>query len=178
MNPLTSVPAQIIAGDSYEIKLGYTDYPSTTWTGNLLLRGPASASVTATATGTDFLFTLATTDTNIASGSYAYAVQVSSGSARHTVAQGYTTVLVNLASATTNTSHQETMIAAIEAVLEGRIDDGTDSISINGRSLSYIPLPELRELRAAYYKELAAIKGNPAMTARKVIPITFPGYYA
>ena len=174
METLTTVPSQIIAGDSYNIQLTVANYPVADYTGSLTFVGYTSASVTASAgTGPeDFLFSLTSTLTNITSGTYSYYVQMTSGSERNTVIGGYTNVIGNPALQTTNVSHQEIMLNAIQLVIEGRADDGIQEMTINGRTLKYIPLNELMALRAQYLKELNIMRGG-ASTARKVIPITF-----
>jgi hypothetical protein len=172
MTALTAMPSTIISGDSYEVQFSYTDYPATLWTGYLLLRGYSSASVTASASGTDYLCDLASSiTTGLLPGMYTYALQAASGSARTTLVQGYTTVIANLTASTTTILHQEVMIRAIEAVLEDRVDDSVASMSINGRSLQYIPVPELLALRAQYYKELYVIKGGNSQYPRRIVPI-------
>jgi len=48
-------------------------------------------------------------------------------------------------------THAQTMLAAIEAVLEGRITADIEQYSIAGRSITKIPIAELLKLRS-YYK--------------------------
>mgnify|MGYP003649210617 FL=1 len=45
------------------------------------------------------------------------------------------------------------MVEKIEAILEGRADADVSSYSINGRSLTKIPIPELMEFRRSYKTE-------------------------
>lgn len=56
-------------------------------------------------------------------------------------------------------SHATTMLAAIEAVLEGRIDSDVESYQIAGRQITKIPFSELREMRD-YYKSEASREKN------------------
>lgn len=174
METLTTVPSQIIAGDSYLIQFTVANYPVADYTGSLTFIGFTSASVTASAgTGTeDFLFSLSSTLTNLTSGTYNYYVQMTSGSDRSTVITGYTNIIGNPAYQTTNVSHQEIMLNAIQLVLEGRADDGILEMTINGRTLKYIPINELMAIRVQYLKELNVMRAG-ASSARKVIPITF-----
>lgn len=67
-------------------------------------------------------------------------------------------------------THAETMLAKIEAVLEGRLDSDVESYTIAGRQITKIPVTELLALRDTYRaernNELAAEKisegdGNP-----------------
>lgn len=50
-------------------------------------------------------------------------------------------------------THAETMLAKIEAVLEGRIDSDVESYSIAGRQITKIPVNELLVLRDKYRAE-------------------------
>jgi hypothetical protein len=57
-------------------------------------------------------------------------------------------------------SHAEVMLAKIKSVLEGRADNDIDSYSIAGRSLSRIPLSELRAHRDYYMGEVRRTGGT------------------
>lgn len=52
-------------------------------------------------------------------------------------------------------SHATTMLAAIEAVLEGRITSDIEQYSIAGRQITKIPITELLVLRDRYKAEVA-----------------------
>lgn len=67
-------------------------------------------------------------------------------------------------------THAETMLSAIEAVLEGRITADVEAYSIAGRQITKIPMAELLTLRDKYKAEvnseaaaasIAAGTGNP-----------------
>ena len=45
------------------------------------------------------------------------------------------------------------MVEKIESILEGRADNDVNSYSINGRSLTKIPVTELMQFRAHYRAE-------------------------
>jgi len=51
-------------------------------------------------------------------------------------------------------SHAKTMLDAIEAVLEGRIDSDVESYSIAGRQITKIPITELLTIREKYKAEV------------------------
>lgn len=51
-------------------------------------------------------------------------------------------------------SHATTMLAAIEAVLEGRIDSDVEQYQIAGRQITKIPISELKQLRKEYKAEV------------------------
>ncbi len=63
--------------------------------------------------------------------------------------------------ADTETTHARRMLNAIEAALEGRASKDTESYTIEGRSLSRTPIPDLLRLRAIYRREVAA-EENPS----------------
>ena len=50
-------------------------------------------------------------------------------------------------------THAKTMLDAIEAVLEGRIDSDVEQYQIAGRQITKIPVSELHELRKKYLAE-------------------------
>jgi len=50
-------------------------------------------------------------------------------------------------------SHAKTMLDAIEAVLEGRIDSDVEQYQIAGRQITKIPILELKKLRDDYRAE-------------------------
>ena len=53
-------------------------------------------------------------------------------------------------------THAATMLAAIEAVLEGRITADIETYSIAGRQITKIPISELLTLRSKYKIEVQA----------------------
>jgi len=53
-------------------------------------------------------------------------------------------------------THAVTMLAAIEAVLEGRITADVEAYTIAGRQITKIPIEQLLVLRDRYKSEVAA----------------------
>jgi hypothetical protein len=51
--------------------------------------------------------------------------------------------------------HAQIMLAKIESILENRADNDVDSYSISGRSISKMPITELRKWREYYKSEIA-----------------------
>lgn len=167
---LTAVPTSLVAGDTYRIRLTFADYtPTAGFTGVLYLRGVQVGKFTATADGDAFLFTLASAVTgNLSAGTYEYSVSMSLGNERTTVDSGFVRMDANYVNAGNRINHVETVLQAITAVIEGRITDDVESLSIAGRSITHIPIGELLEIRVSYLKELAALKGNPNAGRRTV----------
>jgi hypothetical protein len=111
-----------------------------------------------TANGSDWQTTIAGTSTaNLAPGQYQWASYASKTGVRVTLETGTLTVLANLATATSfeARSHARRMLDAIEAMLERRATKEQQEYTIGNRSLKFIPLPEILQLRTAYRGEVA-----------------------
>lgn len=77
---------------------------------------------------------------------------------RRTIDSGTVDVLPDITASTSPLdvrTHAQRMVDAIEATLEGRVTSDTVSLSIKGRSISRIPIPELLVLRDRYKAEAA-----------------------
>lgn len=174
MTELTTIPTSLVSGDGYVIDLTVDDFPATDgWTGNLYLRGVNVLNVTGTTDGPVHRFTLSSTMTDtLTEGVYEYAVTVTKDGNRTTVLTGVITVTPNLATSGTRVSHIAKMLNAVTSVLENRVTDDVQSLSIAGRSITNIPISELMELRAQYTRELAVLTQG-ASSVRKTVPIVF-----
>jgi len=60
--------------------------------------------------------------------------------------------------------HVETVIAALETVLEGKATSDTDSYSIADRSISKMSPDELLRWRTKYYNELKSLQDSLALS--------------
>jgi hypothetical protein len=156
-------PAEIIAGDSTNWKrtdLGDDYAPASyalTYTARLEDSGSTSIAITASESGNDYIVEIA------AATSAAYTVGVyhwqayitrSSDSERITIDSGTFEVKANRATATTDPrTHAKIVLEAIEAVIEGRASKDQAGYSIEGRSLSRTPIPELLVMRDRYKAE-------------------------
>jgi hypothetical protein len=90
-------------------------------------------------------------------GAWAARVVAAADGARQTVARGGFELLPDpLASDADRRSDAERILAAIEARIEGRISKDADSYSIEGRSISRMPMEQLLRLRGIYQREVAA----------------------
>lgn len=176
MTELTSIPAQLIAGDGYTIDLTLGDYlPSQGWVGALYLRGIQVLKVNGVTNGDQHRFVLRSVSTsNLAEGTYEYAVTVTKNNERTTVMTGFVSVKADFATAGVRVSHIERTLSAIEDAIAGRVTDDVQSISIAGRNIQHIPILELIELRALYTKELAALKGTSG-SVRRTVRLNFGG---
>lgn len=153
-----TTPTQIIAGDTLQI-----DYSSSTYTNAagylvyLKLRGAADIDLTSSAID-DTTFRISATAAATAAytaGFYNYVVYVSDGTNQYTLEQGTVEIKQRFdlsTSPVTTSTHARTVLAAVEAVIEGRATKDQESYSIAGRSLSRTPISDLLTLRD-YYKE-------------------------
>jgi hypothetical protein len=156
-------PEKIVAGDRLIFKrtdLG-TDYANGSYTLKYSARlegtGSTEIEITASASGVDYLVEVASATTaNYTTGTYRWQAFITrtSDSQRLTIDQGTWEVLANRDAATTDPrSHARIMVEKIEDILEGRAGADVSSYSINGRSLTKIPIPELMQFRASYKSE-------------------------
>jgi hypothetical protein len=156
-------PAEIVAGDRLIFRRTNlnTDYSNASYTLKYSARlegtGSTEIEITASASGDDYLVEVASAVTAAyTAGQYIWQGYITrnSDAQRITIGTGSWKVIANRDSATTDPrSHPRIMVEKIEAILEGRADADVSSYSINGRSLTKIPIPELMEFRRSYKTE-------------------------
>lgn len=156
-------PAEIVAGDRLIFRRTNlnTDYSNASYTLKYSARlegtGSTEIEITASASGDDYLVEVASAVTaGYTAGRYIWQGYITrnSDAQRITIGGGSWEVIANRDSATTDPrSHPRIMVEKIEAILEGRADADVSSYSINGRSLTKIPIPELMEFRNSYKAE-------------------------
>lgn len=158
----TSEPTSARAGDTWRWRVYLSDYLAPTWALTYTLFGSAGVeTLTATDDGAGHLVYLAPADTDeFAAGRYDWVAHVSDGTDRHQVRAGAMTILPDLSDATSydGRSHARRMLAAIEAMMEGRATDGDLDVvrtSIGDRATDY-DLPSLMKLRQQYAAAVAA----------------------
>lgn len=171
----TSVPAGLIAGDTWRWTRDLPDYPAGTWTLTYYFECPAGEfSVAATADGTVHSVTIAATDTaGYAPGRYRWFARAVSGAIVETVAgeEGWLDVTANPAATGRRDwrSDARKMLDAVTATLLGRASRDQLSMSLNGRSISRIPLIELREWKTQLEAEVRTEeKGDKAGLGRNI----------
>ncbi|MEM9782807.1 MAG: hypothetical protein AAF899_10045 [Pseudomonadota bacterium] len=106
----------------------------------------------------------------VAPGDYEMTGQVVRNADLHTVTLGLWHVFIDAAADSTADarSHDEKMLAAIEATLEGRAVKDVESYSIEGRALTRIPFAELERLRQGYARRVARARGRGGIAQRAV----------
>jgi hypothetical protein len=163
-NALTYEPHKIVVGDrvTWRKKNLGEDYPSSTYTVAYVSRvssggGTHEFQVSGVADGDDYLFTITSVvSANFDTGHHHWQLEITrtSDSERIVTQTGSWDIITDLDNNVDPRSHAEIMLDKIETVLQGRADADVLSYSINGRSLSKIPVTELVEWRDYYRAEV------------------------
>lgn len=178
---MATIENVITAGDTLDFTTSVPDYPASDgWTLKYRLSPRASGTaidLTASANGDDYDVTAsATTSAGWAAGFYTWSAFVEKAGERYTVDRGQLEIRAassTLAAGYDGRTHAQTVLDAIEAVLENRATLDQESYAINGRSLKRMPIADLLKLRQVYRAEVqgeeAASKLAAGLgTARKV----------
>lgn len=152
----TCAPLSIVAGDTVAWSRSFADYPASAgWSLHYKLVGPsASYSVDATASGDAFAVTIpAATSVNYAPGNYSLQEYVSNDAGdRYTTGITPLAIAANLAAAPSagmdTRSDAQQMLDSVNAVLKGRAGEAEQQVTINGRSIVYMPVADLLALRS------------------------------
>jgi len=149
---LTELPAQLTAGTTVEYTKALAGYPADQgWTATLYLAGANLGTVTGTPSGSSFIFLLdAAITATLKAGRYKWAELVEKAGKRYVADSGEINVLADIMAALAGDfqDQDEKDLAAIEAVLHGRITADVQSYQIHGRAVVKIPVLELEKLRA------------------------------
>lgn len=157
----TTEPSSLVAGITWQWEKTVSDYPpSEGWTLTYYLTGKTSLSFAAEADPTDTVYSVSVPASETAAvepGVYVWQARVSDGAGIIRLADaGRFDVTRDVASVAENEdarSHNEKMLARIEAEIEARLTgdgSGHDSYSIGGRSLSKYTMDGLHSLRSRY----------------------------
>lgn len=160
--PTTQMPASLPVGDYWTWRVpALPDYPASTWALSFAFAGPDTVdvssgwTVTAEAAGSWLVAVTKAQSVKYKAGRYRWRAYVSSGSERYEVAAGWVILGENTAALTGDQrTHAQTMLAAIENALVGRMSAQEESYSIGGRSIAKMPIAELRRLRGFYAAEV------------------------
>lgn len=155
-------PSEIVVGDFIQWKktaLG-GDYPPDLFTATYVARitggGNTEIQLPGTASNGGYLFTVdSATSEDFVAGYYHWQLEVvrNSDSNRLVVERGAFTAIVDLdVNGTDPRTHDEIMLTKIQSLLEGRADGDVASYSIQGRSLTKLPLSDLIEWER-YYRD-------------------------
>ncbi|EEL8285096.1 hypothetical protein DEI76_19045 [Salmonella enterica subsp. enterica serovar Agona] len=155
---IRQLPLQITAGLTLDLRLSFRAYSAASWSGSLLLRGPASIDLTASADGNEFVFHAdASATATWAPGDYWCSVRVTSGDEVKEAQNGKIRILPDIANLPVGydgSTYAERVLAAIEAVIERRASLDQESYKINNRELSRTPISDLLTLRDQFKREV------------------------
>lgn len=173
----TSEPLSLVAGDSVAWTKTLSDYPATdSWVLSyvLLAAGKTPIVLSSTASQADHAVSKTAAETAAwAAGTYRWTAMVTKAGERKTIGSGTVEILPNPATQDSShdpRTHAEKCLAAIEAVLEGRMSDPIIEYQIAGRMAKKIPHGDLLKLRIHYQAEVRRQKGVPRAIA---IPVRF-----
>lgn len=167
----------LVAGDTFRWQRSLGDYPPDVWTLQYAFIAPAGFfSVTATddGDGNHLAELLPAVTAPIVPDLYQWSATVTDGTDRYTVGQGTTRVEMD-ATAQSNPidtrSHARKVLQAIEAVLEGTATTDQASYSLEGVSISRMPIADLMSFRDRYRWEVSHEENRDRM--RKGLPPTW-----
>lgn len=169
MTEKTGIPATLVAGDTWAWRdaVSFASHPPPFWTVRYILRpvgGGTAITIQGGALPDHYGLTLASTSTAAAApGPYEWTALAyeDGGDERAWLASGRLIVAPDPATATGSLrTPAERILEAITATLEGRATKDADAYSIEGRSITRTPLPDLMRLQAVYERKVAAER-NP-----------------
>lgn len=165
-------PGSLRVGDTWRWTRTLDDYPATAWSLKYRFKNAAGGfEVTASASGNDHSVTVsASTSSGFTAGNYTWTAWVEGGlSEKYTVGSGSCELLADYRTGSANLalddrSHARKTLDAIEAWIESR-DMAVAEYQIAGRSMKYIPIPDLLKMRSRYQLEVQS-EENAAKLAR------------
>lgn len=169
-----SIPAKLIAGDTWSWTREFADYPAPTWVATVYFENASGAfDAAASANGSAHAFSIdAATTGGKPAGRYKWSVRVvSGGSDAHTVESGWVEVVTNPAAAGTHDPRSDArkMLDALNAFLIGKATTAQQSMSLNGRAMSTYSLSEISQWRDRLRAEVATEeKGSAAGLGRNI----------
>lgn len=154
----TTEPTTITPGDTVQWTRTLADYPASAgWVLSYeFVNASARFAITASASGDNHAVSVpATTSDDYAAGWYDWRGKVTKAGEVHTIATGRTQVLPSFGAAVDARSTARRMLAAVEAVLEGKAAADVQEYQVQGRQLKKYTFDELLRLRSALMAECA-----------------------
>lgn len=149
---------RIVAGATFDHTVTLTAYPAPDWALALALRGAGVINLTATPEGASHRFVVAAATTAVfAPGVHWYVLRATRDGEVVQIDDGQIEIAPDLTAQLAGfdgRSHAERVLAAIEAVIEGRATIDQQSYQINNRQLARTPIPDLLLLRSKYREEV------------------------
>jgi len=170
----TSVPAGIFQGNTATWLQSSQDYPpSDAWvlsyvfTSALNSFSISGGDITDDGANTFTILLPAATTAGYLAAVYSWVALVSKGVDRHAIARGRWCVEPDPAAATAieARTHAEIMVAALEALIQGRATSDQQSYTIQGTSVSRLSPAELEEWRDKYRSEVNQAQASEALAA-------------
>lgn len=168
---LTEVPGRINAGSSVELTLGWADYPADGgWSLKLYFNGPSANSVTieggsVVPNGKNFDVDISGANTATMGTSapadgigLKWIARLTKGSEIKDADEGDIIVDPNPATAGAYQSQAEKDLAAVNAVISGRITSDVESYQIGGRAVTKMGIRDLLALRSSLEAQVEAGK--------------------
>ncbi len=154
----------LIIGDTWQWSRTFSEFPpSEGWTVAYYLNGPVDLTFAASVSGSQYsVLVAAATTAALTPGTYQWAAYATgSGSyagQRFQITAGVFTVIPNLTTAAAFTTHEEKVLASLEAAIEARAAGDFESYTVGGaggsRSIQKIPIEKLLALRAIYQQRV------------------------
>lgn len=166
--PLTSVPAKFVAGDTFSLVLTLSEFQAPAWNTVLYLNAHGLPTITLAGSdyGTQHLFLLSGGTTGSwPPATYSWVVRADNGGTQLIAASGKITVLANPATLTASSdvrSHARKTLDVLQALIEGRVVNGIENYSIDGRQIAKTPLKDLIALRDRYAGMVQMEEANAA----------------
>lgn len=178
----TTEPTRATAGDTWTWSRAFPDYPTADYTLSYAIRGASRLDWDAgwvTETGGSYVVEIPAASTaDLVAGTYRWAAYVTDASSnRFTAGQGVFTVDPDLSlyEAGDAQTHNEKMLALVEAALEERLtgvaDGGRGSVesyAVEGRQVSLIPTEQLHILLNKYRRAVTRER-NPNQASAQVL---------
>jgi hypothetical protein len=173
-------PPRLHAGDTAKWLKALPDYPASDgWVlSYALVNSLRRISFSASASADEHLVNVPAATTALwVAGSYSWRAQVTLASDVFTVAGGSIQVVPAFNTATDGRSAARRMLDAVQAALEGRAVSGVNDLVIGGRSVKYMPVPDLLvlrdRLRLDVAREEAAGRAEQGLAPRGRVVVRF-----
>lgn len=170
------VPARLVAGDTWawtRCDIGEAHDPTLYTLGFTFTPVAGGSPVPIAAPAVDGVFSVevaAIVTATFTPGTWAWTATLTriSDGARAKFDDGTVVVLPDPATSTADTrSHARKVLDSIEALIEGRAAKDVEEYTIEGRSLTKMPLDDLMRLRATYRRMVAAEAGRSPIAYRR-----------
>lgn len=159
--PLEQIPSSLTAGDTWDFRLTFADYPASAgWVLALYFRGVGTLTAAGVAEGDAHRVTIPASgdgSSDIAAGTYVWLARATKDGAAYTAQSGTVVVQANPATAAAGAlqSEAERMLPIVRAEIRARLTgsgSGHSELQVHSRALKLFTLEELR----TYEKELVA----------------------